>query len=158
MSISNIERKATGMGSNGVPITNITMQCDKIETTQTDVAGVVIQSNKSRLSQQYRTAEANDSSVLQRHPLAEKLKIEGGCIGYLSEALDVITRLLNIAKNRVDIVSVSASFNIIPTIPELGGGVTIYSTRLGYNNGKLFTLIGYSLDIRRKTITMDLIG
>ena len=157
-SITKIERKSVGGGSNGVPVTKIKMQADKIENPQTDLAGAVSAADRARFAEMYRSTEYENTATLTRHPMAETIKIEDGCLRSISDGLTVCTRLLNIFKGRLDIVQVSAAFKEVPTMPDLGAGITIQTTRLGYDTGKLFTLVGYSLDVRRKTVIMDLIG
>jgi hypothetical protein len=156
--IISIERSATGIGSNGVPITACSILYGKIETVQTenDLAGSVSVERKSELSKEYRNAFVFDSAVMVRHRLAESLKIDSVLINE-SDATHVATRLLNLFKHRVDVVSITAVVAEVPNL-TLGVGIRVFSNRLGYEQGKLLTLTGFEIDAKRKRITLECMG
>jgi hypothetical protein len=148
----------TGIGENGLPVTSVSMQYDKIETAQqeTDLAGAVTAARKAVLSQQYRTVFINDSAVQTRHPLAPAIKIDS-CLKTSTAATSVATTLLNLSKVRVDTVNITAVVDEIPSL-TLGDGVTVFSNKLSYDYGKLLTIIGFQIDAKRKEIILECIG
>ena len=148
----------TGIGENGLPVTSVSMQYDKIETVQqeTDLAGAVTAARKAVLSQQYRTVFINDSAVQTRHPLAPAIKIDS-CLKTSTAATSVATTLLNLSKVRVDTVNITAVVDEIPSL-TLGDGVTVFSDKLSYDYGKLLTIIGFQIDAKRKQIILECIG
>lgn len=152
------ERVGTGLGANGLPIKDVTIQCDKIETVQqeTELAGTVTADRKSVLSNQYRKAFVEDAAVKTRHPLADSIKFDS-CLRSLTNATTVATRLLNLAKVRVDVVNITAVVNEIPAI-DLGDGVLVTTDKIGYDNGKILTIIGFTIDAKKKTIILETIG
>jgi hypothetical protein len=156
--ITNIERTATALGSNGLPIAAVTIQYDKNETTQhqTDLSGSVSTARMSYLMTQYRQSLLTNSGTITRHPLATSINIQSN-LRNASDAIAAATRLLNIATTRVDIVSITAIVTTIPTI-TIGAGVTIYTPKLAYSAGKLLTIIGYQMDAKKKSITLECIG
>lgn len=156
--IVSIERVASGLGSNGVPITACTISYDKIETVQavTELAGSVTDARKGYLSLQTRNSFIFDNAVLARHPLAENINIDSA----LRSAVDanaVGTRLLNLSKVRVDVVHITAVVSEIPAL-TLGQGIIVYTPRLGYSDGKIFTVTGVEIDAKRKRIVIESIG
>lgn len=156
--IIGIERTATGIGTNGVPISACNIQYGKIETVQqeSDLAGVVTAERKAFLSQEYRNTFAFDSSVIARHALAEPIKIDSVLLNE-ADANAVATRLLNMFKTRTDIVNITAVVAEIPAL-KIGDGVEVFTERLGYENGKLLTIVGYEVDAKRKRIVLECIG
>lgn len=148
----------TGLGQNGLPVESITMDYGKLETVQkeTDLAGSVTADRKAVLASQYRSYFTNDTAVKTRHPLANAIKIES-CLRTLTSATTVANRLLTLAKNRVDTVNITAVVDEIPAI-NLGDGVTVFSDKLGYNYGKILTIIGFQIDAKRKEIILECIG
>ena len=151
-------RTGVGIGSNGLPISAVSIEYDKIETAQqeTELAGSVTAARKAVLSQQFRSAFVNDSAVIARHKLAGAIEIQS-CLRVESDAVTVATRLLNLSKVRVDTVEITAVVSEIPPL-DLGNGVTVTTTKLGYNDGKLLTVIGFEIDAKKKTIKLECIG
>ena len=60
--ILQISRDATGAGSSGLPVGEVVVEADPIETTQTDLAGVVTEARRARL----------EKRCAKRWPLAPK--------------------------------------------------------------------------------------
>lgn len=153
-----LERIGIGIGSNGLPVKDVTIQCDKIETVQqeTELAGSVTADRKSVLSNQWRKAFVEDAAVKTRHPLADSIKFDS-CLRSLANATTVATRLLNLAKVRVDVVNITAVVNEIPAL-NLGDGVLVTTDKIGYDDGKILTIIGFTIDAKKKTIVLECIG
>lgn len=154
--IVSIEREATGLGANGLPIAVIKMQYDKMETVQTVVAGATALNRIETLKTPYRVTIGTDTAAATRHPLYDTLEIESG-LRIKADADAVVLRLLNLAKIRRDVVNVTAYFSQMPSF-NLGNTVTIKHTRLGYSAGRDMVIIGYERDIKRKRITLRLFG
>lgn len=148
----------TGLGNNGLPVAAISMQYDKIETVQqeTELAGSVTAARKAVLSNQYRNAFVTDSAVQTRHPLAGSIKIDS-VLRTEATAISVATDLLNLAKVRCDVVNITAIVRDIPAI-DLGDGVLVTSNKLGYDYGKLLTIIGFQIDAKKKEIVLECVG
>ena len=152
------ERVGTGLGSNGLPVSAITFKYDKIETAQqeTELAGSVTAARKAVLSNQFRSAFIADTAVITRHPLAGSINIES-CLRAEANAITVATDLLNLSKVRVDVVNITAVVNEIPAI-DLGDGVLVTTDKIGYDAGKILTIIGFTIDAKKKTIMLETIG
>jgi hypothetical protein len=152
------ERVGTGLGSNGLPVSAITFKYDKIETAQqeTELAGSVTAARKAVLSNQFRSAFIADTAVITRHPLAGSINIES-CLRVEANAITVATALLNLSKVRVDVVNITAVVNEIPSI-DLGDGVLVTTDKIGYDAGKILTIIGFTIDAKKKTIMLETIG
>ena len=149
---------STGIGENGLPVESVSIEYDKIETVQkeTDLAGSVTTARKAVLANQYRSYFANDAAVKTRHPLANAIKIQS-CLRTLSSATTVGNQLLALAKNRVDVVNITAVVNEIPSL-NLGDGIIVFSDKLSYDYGKILTIIGFQIDAKRKEIILECIG
>jgi hypothetical protein len=152
------ERVGTGLGANGLPVSAITFKYDKIETTQqeTELAGSVTAARKAVLSNQYRSAFITDTAVITRHPLAGSINIES-CLRVEANAITVATALLDLSKVRVDVVNITAVVNEIPSI-DLGDGVLVTTDKIGYDAGKILTIIGFTIDAKKKLIVLETIG
>lgn len=159
--IEKIVRKGTGLGSNGLPVSSVKIQADKIETTQTDLNNTSVSATRvARLLAQYRKTEQNSSTTLTRHPLAPTINIDS-CLRSITDADAVATSLLNVAKNRVDIIEINANFEALPVL-SIGAGFTVYTDpvidELSYSTGKLLTITGYELDVKYNSVKIEAIG
>jgi hypothetical protein len=154
--IQSAERTATGVAENGIPFYSIVGKYGKIETVQKDVLGATTQARRSRVAQHYLVYESFDGVVKQKHPQAQRLEIET-LLSTSSDTTAVTDRLLNYFKKRCDIVSVNAYFSNLPEI-KIGQTVLVKYDKLWYNDGVKFRLIGYEMDIKRKSVTMKLMG
>lgn len=152
------ERTATGIGSNGLPISTVKIKYNKIETVQdpTSLAGAVTAARQAILSNEFRTVTSSDSAALTRHPMSETINIESNLLTEAA-AQAVADRLILKFKSRCDIVSIAANVTTIPNL-TLGIGVNIITPKLGYGEGKILTLVGYEIDAKLKRVTMELIG
>ena len=156
--ISKFERIAVGGGSNGLPITKFTLECDEVITTQTDLAGAVSTTDKARLAEKFRKATSDFPAVLTRHPLAEKIEIVEGCLRTITSAQVVTNRLGNIFKNKLSIINVTANFTTLPNILRLFDGIMVYYDGMGFEGGKIMTITSYSIDVKKKQVELNLIG
>lgn len=152
-----LERKATGIGANGLPIWSIKMQCDQVLTVQKNLDGTAIPLTRlSRISNQWRKVEDTNSACLTRHPLSGTLKLDS-CIRNVSDAQTIVTNALAILSARIDWVSVTVHYTQLPAI-VIGAGFTLYSDQLGYNSGRIMTIIDYELDAENSVITLGAVG
>jgi hypothetical protein len=154
--IVSCERAATGVGENGIPYYSIVGKYGKIETVQEDVLGATTQARKARLLQQYLTQESVDTVIKQKHPQSQRLQFES-LLTTRANTQTVTDRLLAYFKKRCDVVSLTAYFSTLPDI-KIGQTVLVKYDRLWYNQSVKFRLIGYEMDIKRKSITMNLMG
>jgi hypothetical protein len=74
-----------------------------------------------------------------------------------ANAITVATALLNLSKVRVDVVNITAVVNEIPSI-DLGDGVLVTTDKIGYDAGKILTIIGFTIDAKKKTIMLECLG
>jgi hypothetical protein len=157
--IISVERTSTGVGQNGLPIYSAMAKYDKIETIQTDVYGVVsdnFRTWQARLLIGSLINESADLTVKLKHPQSTRLEFNSLC--HDQTAVNTrTTSLLSYFKKRCDIVDAVAYFDELPRI-TLNMTVRLYYNRLGYTNGVNFRLVGYEIDIKRKRVTMRLMG
>jgi hypothetical protein len=153
-----ISRSGIGLGKNGIPYTSCLIKYGKIETVQqeTELASTVTASRKSLLARDYRSAYVKDDAVLARHPLASAIEIESVLVNE-ADAIAVATRLLNLSASRCDVVQITAIVHEIPAL-EIGQGITVSTSSLGYGMGRLMTVISYEVDAKRKEIVLGVIG
>lgn len=156
--ILNISRQALGAGGNGLPIYNVVVRSDKIEKTQTDLAGAVLDERKARLAEPYRESVSTLDFVQQRHPLSETLIVET-VLRDSSKGLDLADRLSRLLSKRRDSISVEVRLDEeITSKIAIGNTVFLQSKKLGYSDGALFTILGFTLDARLSKATLFLWG
>jgi hypothetical protein len=156
--IINIERTATGCGSNGIPVTKVNLKYDKVETTQNDLAASVPDATKARLANAFRETKAEDTSVKVRHLLAEEMNLES-CLVDEAAATSSASSILDVVKQRRDFVT--CSVRVTPEVAsqiKLGRVVNTVSYKLGYNLGKNFIILGFTLDARVSRVQLELFG
>lgn len=159
--IEKIDRRATGLGANGLPVSSVKIQCDKIETVQNDLNGTSVSADRvARMLNQWRKTEQNSSATLTRHPLSKTIEIDSA-LRNISDAAAVATSLLNVLSVRCDWVEINVNLSTLPAL-SIGAGFTVYTysenDELGYSAGKLLTLIGYESDLKNNSITLWGIG
>ena len=153
-----LERTGVGLGTNGVPICSVSITYDKIETvqTQTDLIGSLTADKISYLANATRNSFIVDSTVLTRHPMSESLTISS-CLRNSADATSVATRLLALAKVRVDVVNITAVVSQVPAL-TIGRGVLVTTQKLSYDDGKILTIIGFEINAESHEITLECIG
>lgn len=150
--ILRLDRTATGSGANGLPVPTVTVQADRVETTQTDLADTA--ANQARYVTEYRDATSADAAVAARHPLSEKLVIQSP-LRSLADASAVASDLLSVLKVRRDIVECRAAIDDFSDL-VLGNTVQLNTSRLGYPRS--FVLLGWNINARRNRTTLKLWG
>lgn len=154
--IIEISREASGAGQNGLPVGRVLVECDPIETTQTDLAGAVSEDRRARLSQAVREAEAENAATLDRHPLADDVQISSR-LASRAQGSALADRVLSLLSPRRDSVSVTARVQAAGSI-AIGDTARIITPRLGYEQGRDLLVVGREIDTARGRLTLDLWG
>lgn len=154
--ILDIQRTATGAGDNRLPVGRVTINADRIETVQRDVAGSVDDARRARLSQPTRQASAERGETLERHLLAGSLTIDSA-LASRSSAAQVASELVVVLGVRRDIVTITARVDDVGAV-SVGQCLTVRTPRLGYGDGRVMLVIGYRLDAQRGAIEINLWG
>ncbi|WP_110644123.1 hypothetical protein [Salinicola sp. CPA57] len=154
--ILDIKRSATGAGDNGLPVGRVTINADRIETVQRDVAGSVDDARRARLSLQTRQAVVERAETLARHPLAGSLTIDSA-LASRGSAEQVASDLVAVLGVRRDIVTITARVDDLGAI-AVGQCLTVKTPRLGYGVGRVMRVVGYRLDAQKGAIEVNLWG
>jgi hypothetical protein len=153
--IVSIDRKATGASADGLPIWRVTVRADRLETTQTDLAGAVDEVRRARLGRQYREAIAERPDVLERHPLAGELVIDSTLrdLADAQVAAEAIAELVSVRRDRVTLEGRVARHQL-----QIGAGVEVVTPRLGYADGRTMLVLGRQINARTGRLTLELWG
>lgn len=154
--IITIDRDSAGAGSNGLPVSRVTWQADRIETVQDNLTGDVGESRRARLASQYRDAVAVSNATLERHPLADALQLASDLASRSSAnttAKDVLA-LLSPRRDRLSVVArvIDAGGLVI------GQSIRIVTPRLGYSEGRNLLIVGREVDASKNRISLSLWG
>ena len=152
--IETVTRSATGAGPGGLPVWRVTVECDRIETVQEDLAGNVDNARRARLAKQTRRVVASDETVRERHPLAGDITINSVLASY-AQSQAVADRVLQLLSVRRDSVQVEALEAVLPTV---GGNLTLITPRQGYGNGRAMRVTGYRLNAQTDELSLNLWG
>lgn len=156
--IGQVSRSKTGAGSNGVPIHKVKLKYDKIETVQNDLADSVDDNYRARVSVAFREAISESPATKTRHPLSEEIVIET-LLTDATEAQFQADRLVSLLSVRRDFVSCTVRLDAATSqLLEIGQDIKLNTYKLGYDLGKNFTLIGYTLDARLSRAELSLFG
>lgn len=154
--VTSAERTAIGVSPTGLPYYSVLANYNKVETQQSDVLAITTDAWRARVLKGSIVKESADLNVKLYHPQASRLTFDSA----LKSATNISTvtdRLLLQFKTRCDIVAVTCYFSEIPRL-TLNMTVKLFYNRLGYSQGVSFRLVGYELDIKRKSVTMQLMG
>ena len=154
--ITDISRSATGAGANGLPAWKVVVTADRVETTQTDLAGSVDEARKARMANETREATAQREAVQARHPLADDLSVTSD-LRSLSDAQAVAERLADLLSVRRDRVTLTARLSQAVAL-ELGQTITVVTPRLGYRAGRTMIVVGREFNALRGRMTIELWG
>lgn len=156
--IINITRSSAGSGSNGTPIYRVSVQYDKIETVINNLQTAAPPERIARFSNEYRRVVAEDNAVKLRHLLSTELELQSVLKGH-DYAEDVATTLQSVLGVRRDTVSVTVRVEKdIADAIMVGSTVKLYSYKYGYSSGRLFTVLGFTLDARLMRVSLELFG
>lgn len=133
--IIDMNRSASGGGSNGLPIYRVEVQADRIESVQKDLSGSADAELRARVASQYRKANAQDLSVQSRHPLSTEFTLSSD-LSSLSSAQNVADNILSLLSPRRDVVSVQINLSRDNLSLPLLSTVRLQTIRLGYDNGR----------------------
>jgi hypothetical protein len=154
--ITSCERSATAVGQNGLPFYSVLSNYNKVETQQSDVLGATTDAWRARVLKGSIIKESADLAVKSRHPQSMRLSFDSA-LKSSANITTVTDRLLLQFKTRCDIVTVNCYFSELPRL-TLNMTVKLFYNRLGYSQGVSFRLVGYELDIKRKSVVMQLLG
>lgn len=152
--ITGLARSATGSGGNGLPVSGVTVQADKIETVQEDLAAAA--PNQARYASEYREVAAESAATQVRHPLSETITL-ASALRSMADAGSLAASLLALLSVRRDTVEC----RVVLSDAELGAltlGATVQlnTSRLGYPRN--FVLLGRRPDAKRDRLTLILWG
>lgn len=153
-SIVTISRSATGAGEGGLPVWRVTLECDRIETVQDDLAGNIPEARRARMAKQTRRVVASNDAVLNRHPLAGEITINSVLANY-AKSQQVAQRVLALLSVRRDTVQVDA---IEAPLPTVGGNLILITPRQGYGAGRAMRVTGYRLNAETNELSLNLWG
>lgn len=154
--IIDAKRSANGAGSNGLPIRKVTLNADRIETTQPDLTVDVPESRRSRLARATRPVSAIRPATADRHPLADELTIDS-VLGSRSHAQTIADDLVELLGVRRDVLTITARADVLPSLP-IGEWITIETPRYGYGEGRTMLVTGYRVDASTGELTINLWG
>lgn len=126
------------------------------QTTTGDFAGAVAQAVRDDLAEQYRLADAQDAAVRTAYPAAPEVRIDT-VLRYKADAQSLATARLGVLKVlretlQADVRSASAA------AADIGQTVRITLPRYGLQAGRLYTVIGATLDARIDSVKLTLWG
>jgi len=154
--VTSCERTAIAVGSNGLPFYSVLGNYNKVETQQSDVLGATTDAWRARVLKGSLIKESADLTVKSYHPQSLRLSFDSA-LKTTADISTVTDRLLLQFKSRCDIVTTTCYFSDLPRL-TLNMTVKLFYNRLGYSQGVSFRLVGYELDIKRKSVTMQLMG
>lgn len=129
-----------------------------------DVAGSVNQDRRNFLKKDFRQAVAEAGSVKVKHPLSPAIEFDSLMVDQANEAngpADVeAKRILALYRTRRDLVEVTVHLDVLRKsgVPSLMSAVRLNVTRPGLPPSKLFWVLGFRLELRRKQAKMLLWG
>lgn len=154
--ILGISRRSVGAGKNGLPYYKVTIQADKIETPQNDLAGAVSEVFKARIANQYRDVISESASVKTRHPLSGEITVQS-TLRSLVDAKVVSDRLLSLLSVRRDLVELTLRLDDVNTI-KIGTDIKVITPRYGYDSGRIMKVLGLTINAKKNEVTLDLFG
>jgi hypothetical protein len=108
-------------------------------------------------SKQYRTVLALDPAIKTTYLNASEITINT-LVKSPAAAQAEATRQLNLRKVRRDYISIKVKRNALAIIPNLGDVVSIQYPRYGYDAGKKFVVIGFTMLLDSNDIIIQLWG
>lgn len=159
--ILSIERKALDDPGRGVPVQTATLTYQRCWTPQTSDLASAVQSDNARrefLATEMRQASATDASVLLQFKNAGTRAFES-LIDDATAAQTECDRLLGLHKVRRDryLVTIGLTAAVLAAV-DLGTVLELRLARFGLDTGKLFAVIGITVDLAVGTVELDLWG
>lgn len=143
---------------NGVPIHRVSLTYGRNWTTQADnaLAGAVTDTRRAWLAEETRMIVVEDTAILAVHPLSPAITVDTLLVDQTAAAVEA-ARLLALYKVRRDRFRVRLRLRYgLPL--ALGEVVRLALPRFGLDGGKLFTVLGLSLDFEDGYVEADLYG
>jgi hypothetical protein len=136
--ILDIERVVAEDEGRGIPAYSVTVRHSKNWTVQTSgLAGAVTATRRAFLAEEYRTAVATDSTVLNMHPLAPTLERETLLLTQAAADAEA-ARLLAVFGVRRDRLKIRSQLGTeLVSLADLGSTVRVSIDRFGYDAGKV---------------------
>lgn len=143
----------------GIPIYRTTLTHSKIYTTQTtNVAGSVSDAVKAALAIGVRTAKAEDLSIKNQWKLAGEAT-QDTLLTTATDATNEANRQLAMFKVRRDVYEFPISVDLFAANQlKIMDVVSINTSRYGLSSGKLFRIIGYSLNLANNQVVIQCWG
>lgn len=157
--IISIERNATALGDNSIPINKVTVMYDKVNTTVSEPAGSVNESDAARLSTSTRSSVSINNEIILRNKLSKSFSFES-CLNKQSEAEELSNWMLSIlSRKRVDVYSVKVRLDVeLINNVKIGNTVKLNTYKLNLTNGIYTSIIGHTIDAKNGRIELKLIG
>lgn len=156
--IIDVSLNYTGVGSNGLPFKKFKLKYDRVYVVQNDLAASVSAELKAKLAVDYREEVYDNTVTATRHLLSEELTL----ISYFSDktvASSVVNSIGEKITNKLESVTITLRLEEELDFNQyLGSAVKITSRRLGYNNSKVFQLVGFNIDSRLNKVQLFLLG
>jgi hypothetical protein len=157
-----LDSQATADQTAGVPVFRVYLRYKHYPgvLAVNDVNGALSAAARADATNEFRTVNAQDTSVQTTHPLAAQLyrdtMLVGGTAG--ADAQTEATRVLNLFKVRRDYVRATVRLDETKAVIELGSIIQLQTARLGYSAGRSFVVVGIGSDGRKSELTLDLWG
>jgi hypothetical protein len=157
-----IDSQATADQTAGVPVYSVYLRYKHYPGVLgiNDVNGALSAAAVADATNDFRTINVQDTSVLTTHLLAAQLyrdtMLVGGTAG--ADAQTEATRVLSLFKVRRDYVRATVRLDETKAVIELGSIIQVQTARLGYSAGRLFVVVGIGSDGRKNELTLDLWG
>ena len=154
-----IDSEATIDQTAGVPVFSVYLRYEHYPgvLAKTEPAASLPATTQADITSEWRTINQLDASVQTAHLLAARL-YRDTCLTTRGDANTEALRVLNLHKVRRDFVKATVRLDETKAVIDLGSLIQLTTPRLGYNAGRLFTVVGISSDGRRNELTLDLWG
>lgn len=153
-----VEKVPANDEGNGVPVYRVSLAYGRNWTTQADsaLAGGVADARRAWLAEETRTVIAEDAVILVVHPLSPIVTVDTLLVDQAAAEVEA-ARLLALYKVRRDRLRVRMRPRYgLPL--ALGDVVRLALPRFGLDAGKLFTVLGLSVDFEDGYVEADLYG
>jgi hypothetical protein len=157
--ILTLDRLATQDEGRGVPSWKVTVNYAKNNTVQdaSSLAGNLPPITNFNRSKEYLTVSATDATIKTIHLNASEITFNT-LLTSASAAQAEADRQLALRKVRRDYLKVTVKRSILFYVPKLGHTVKITYPRYGYDDGKLFTIIGMEVLLATDDLLLQLWG
>jgi hypothetical protein len=144
---------------NGVPVWNVILNHTLNYTVQSSgLAGAVTAATRGYLANATRSVASADATIKNQWKLAGTMTVDT-LLTSASDAATEAARLLAIYKVRRDIYEATISVDIFTANSlKLMDLVTVQVSRFGMDSGKLFRVIGYSIQLATNMVILTLWG